>query len=136
MRGSKRPKKTSKYWVEPAIFDNVVSFCRCYPIWVKELQSLPDGNRAIRYDSDKVQGGEGYDATAELALKRIEIERKVNLIITTAQTASPELWEWILKGVTSSDYTVNELIQQGMPASVNHYANVRRYFYYLLSKRI
>ena len=136
MRRRKRPKRTSRYWVEPEIFDNVVTFCRCYPIWLKELQTLPDGNRAIQYDKDKVQTSGGYDATAELAMKRVEIERKVNLILTTAKIASPELWEWILKGVTSSDYTVNDLIQQGMPASVNHYAKVRMYFYYLLSKRI
>lgn len=136
MKRSRRPKRTSKYWIEPEIFDNVVTFCRCYPVWVKELQSLPDGNRAIQYDKDKVQSSGNYDATATLALKRLEIERKVNTILTTAKIASPELWEWIIKDVTSSDYSVTDLIQQGMPASVNHYTNVRRYFYYLLSTRI
>lgn len=136
MKRSRRPQRTSKYWVEPEIFDNVVTFCRCYPVWIKELQSLPDGNRAIQYDKDKVQTSNQYDATAELALKRVETERKVNLILTTAQLASPELWEWVVKGVTSKDYTTNDLIQQGMPASVNHYTKVKRYFYYLLSKRI
>lgn len=136
MKRNRRPKHTSKYWVEPEIFDNVVTFCRCYPLWVKELQTLPDGSKAIQYDKDKVQSSSDYDATADLALKRVEIERKVNLILTTAQTASPELWEWIIKGVTSNDYTVNELIQQGMPASINHFSNIKRYFYYLLSKRI
>lgn len=136
MKRSRRPKRTSKYWIEPEIFDNVVTFCRCYPVWVKELQSFPDGNRAIQYDKDKVQSSGNYDATATLALKRLEIERKVNTILTTAKIASPELWEWIIKDVTSSDYSVTDLIQQGMPASVNHYTNVRRYFYYLLSTRI
>ena len=136
MKRSRRPKRTSKYWIEPEIFDNVVTFCRCYPVWVKELQSLPDGNRAIQYDKDKVQSSGNYDATATMALKRLEIERKVNTILTTAKIASPELWEWIIKDVTSSDYSVTDLIQQGMPASVNHYTNVRRYFYYLLSTRI
>ena len=51
----RRPKKKSPYFVEPEIFDNVVTFCRCYPLWVKELQTLPDSSRAITYDKDKVQ---------------------------------------------------------------------------------
>ena len=81
----RKPRKTSKYWVEPEIFDNVGAFCRCYPLWVKELQTLPDGSRAIRYDKDKVQSSGDYDATAELAMKRVGIEQKVNLIESTAQ---------------------------------------------------
>ena len=136
MKRSRRPKRTSKYWVEPEIFDNVVTFCRCYPIWVRELMTLPDGNRAIQYDKDRVQSSGDYDATAELAMKRIEIERKVNLVRTTAKIASPELWEWILKDVTSREIKVDDLIAQGMPASANYYAKLRKYFYYLLSKRI
>lgn len=136
MRRSRRPRRSSRYWIEPEIFDNVVTFCRCYPLWVRELQTLPDGNRAIQYDKDKVQTSNQYDATAELALKRVETERKVNLIRTTAMTASPELWEWIIKGVTTNDYTIEELIRQGMPASRNYYSKVKSYFYYLLSRRI
>ena len=132
----RKPRKTSKYWVEPEIFDNVVTFCRCYPLWVKELQTLPDGSRAIRYDKDKVQSSGDYDATAELAMKRVGIEQKVNLIETTAQMASSELWEWIIKGVTSKDYTVQDLIAQGMPAGKDLYSQKRAYFYYLISKRI
>lgn len=136
MRRSRRPRRSSKYWIEPELFDNVVTFCRCYPLWVRELQTLPDGNRAIQYDKDKVQTSNQYDATAELALKRVETERKVNLIRTTAMIASPELWEWIIKGVTTNDYTIEELIRQGMPASRNYYSKVKSYFYYLLSRRI
>ena len=136
MRRSRRPRRSSKYWIEPELFDNVVAFCRCYPLWVRELQSLPDGNRAIQYDKDKVQTSNQYDATAELALKRVETERKVNLILNTAKIASPELWEWIVKGVTTNDYTIEELIRQGMPASRNHYSKLKSYFYYLLSRRI
>ena len=132
----RKPKRTSKYWVEPEIFDNVVTFCRCYPIWLKELQTLPDPSRAIRYDGDKVQSTGGYDSTAELAMRRLEVERKVNLIITTAQAASPDLWEWIIKWVTTKDYTVQDLINQGMPAGKNYFNTAKAKFYYLISKRI
>lgn len=136
MKRNRRPKRNNKYWIEPEIYDNVVTFCRCYPVWVRELQVLPDSNRAIQYDKEKVQTSNNYDATSEIAIRRVETERKINLIQTTAQTVSPTLSDWIIKGVTSSDYTTNDLIQQGMPASRNHYTNVKQHFYYLLSKRI
>lgn len=132
----RKPKRTSKYWVEPEIFDNVVTFCRCYPVWVKELQTLPDSGRAIQYDKDKVQSSGGYDSTAELAMRRLEVERKVNLIETTAQLASPDLWKWIIKGTTTKDYTVQDLINQGMPAGKDYYGKAKARFYYLISKRI
>jgi len=132
----RRPKRTSKYWVEPEIFDHVITFCRCYPVWVKELQTLPDPSRAIRYDSDKVQSSGGFDSTAELAMKRLDIERKISLIETTAQAVSPEMWQWIVKGVTSKEYRVEDLQAQGMPASCNYYGKLKQKFYYLIAKKI
>ena len=131
----RRPSKSSPYYLPPEIYDNVVSFCRCYPLWVKELQTLPDSSKAITYDQDKVQSSGGYDVTSTLALKRVEIERKVDLIRTTAMITSPELWEWLIRGTTQR-VTIQDLIQQGMPCSRSHYTKIRGYFYYLISKRI
>lgn len=132
----RRPKKDDPYWVEPEIWDNVVHFCRCYPIWLKELETLPDSSKAISYDGDRVQTSGNYDVTSALALKRVEVERKVDLLRTTAMIVSPELWEWILKGTTEKGVTIEDLIAQGMPTNKNHYAKLRKYFYYLISKRI
>jgi hypothetical protein len=132
----RRPKKDDPYWVEPEIWDNVVHFCRCYPVWLKELETLPDSSKAISYDGDRVQTSGNYDVTSALALKRVEVERKVDLLRTTAMIVSPELWEWILKGTTEKGVTIEDLIAQGMPTNKNHYAKLRKYFYYLISKRI
>lgn len=131
----RRPNKNSPYYLPPEIYDNVVTFCRCYPVWVKELETLPDSSKAITYDTDKVQTSGGYDVTSALALKRVELERKVDLIRTTAMITNAELWEWLIKGTTEK-YTIQELIQQGMPCSRGHYTKIRGYFYYMLSKRI
>ena len=132
----RRPKKDDPYWVEPEIWDNVVHFCRCYPVWLKELETLPDSSKAISHDGDRVQTSGNYDVTSALALKRVEVERKVDLLRTTAMIVSPELWEWILKGTTEKGVTIEDLIAQGMPTNKNHYAKLRKYFYYLISKRI
>ena len=132
----RRPSKKNPYYVEPELFDNVVSFCRCYPLWLKELETLPDPSKAIVYDKEKVQTSGGYDSTSALALKRVDIERKVDIIRTTAIIVSPDLWEWIIKGTTTRGVRIDDLIAQGMPCNKNYYAKIRGYFYYLLSKRI
>lgn len=132
----RRPTKRSKYYLPPQIYDNVVTFCRCYPVWVKELQTLPDSSKAITYDKDKVQTSGGYDSTAELALRRVELEHKIDLIRTTAMITNPQMWEWILKYVTSKHVTIDDLIAQGMPCHRNTFSSMKAYFYYLISKRI
>ena len=118
----KRPSRRSKYYLPPQIYDNVVTYCRCYPIWLKELQTLPDTSKAITYDQDKVQSSGGYDATAELALKRVELERKIDLIRTTAMITNSQMWEWILKYVTEKNVTIDDLIAQGMPCHRNTFS--------------
>ena len=129
------PSKNNPYWVEPERYRAAVHFCRCYPLWLKELESLPDSSKAITYDGDKVQTSGGYDVTSALALKRVEVERKVDLIRTTAMITNAELWEWIIKGVTEN-VTARDLIQQGMPCSERYFTKIRGVFYYYLSRRI
>ena len=132
----KRPSRRSKYYLPPQIYDNVVTYCRCYPIWLKELQTLPDTSKAITYDQDKVQSSGGYDTTAETALKRVELEHKIDLIRTTAMITNPQMWEWILRYVTEKNVTIDDLVAQGMPCHRNTFSQMKAYFYYLLSKRI
>lgn len=129
------PKRKTKYWLHPKKYKLVVYWCRCYPVWVKELETLPDTSKAVTYDSDKVQTSGGYDATAELAIRRNELAKKVWTVNDVAKQVAPDLWTWIIKG-TTEDCTADQLIQQGMPCSRNHYYQKRRKFYYLLSGRI
>ena len=132
----RRPRRNDPYWVEPEIWDNVVHFCRCYPVWLKELEALPDPNKGISYEGDKVQSSGENDPTYVFAAKRIEIERKVNLIETTAQSVNTSLWSWIVKGVSEKGITIEDLKAQGMPINKKEYAQMRKVFYYRLSKRI
>lgn len=132
----KVPKPKSKYYMEPELYRAVVTWCRCYPLWVKELQTLPDPSRAINYDKDRIQSSPDGDPTSDLAIKRVGIERKVTLLETTIQTYAPEIYEYMLKGITQSGYRVEDLIQQGMPCGKKYFANKRAQIYFNLSKRI
>jgi hypothetical protein len=131
-----RPKPGSKYYIEPEKYSHVVAWCRCYPLWVKELETLPDTSRAITYDKDKVQTSISTDPTSELAMRRIGIERKKNLLETTIQAVSPEIYAWMLKGITNRGLTARDLIQQGMPCGRNYYSRKKAQIYYQLSKKI
>lgn len=129
------PKGKGRYKLASEEYKLAVHWCRCYKVWVKELETPPDTSKAIVYDKDKVQTSGGFDSTAELAIRREELAKKVRLIKDVARMTTPDLWPWLIKGVTE-DYTAEQLIQQGMPCSRNLYYLKKHQFYYLLAKRI
>lgn len=136
MRGYRTPTKKSQYYVDPPLYKHAISWCLCYPLWKKELETLPDANKAIDYAKDKVQSSSDYDATASLAMKRLDLESKVNLLETTARLVMPDAAKYLIRGVTEEDITPEELIRAGMPYCKNLYYLRRQKFYYLLAKRI
>lgn len=134
---SKRiPSRSSPYWTPKEDYLTAIHWCLRYPDWKKELATLPDTSRAIQYDSEKVQSSGGYDATAELAMRRYEIQGKINLLEETAKLCMPECTEFLIKGVTEDGIRIEDLISQGMPYSRNVYLRIRQKFYHLISKKI
>lgn len=130
------PVKSSPYWTPKADYKAAVYWCLRYPLWIKELATLPDTSQGIRYDKDKVQSSGDYDSTAELAMRRVEIESKVSLLQTTARLVMPECPEFLIRGVTEEGVRVEDLIASGMPFSKNLYLRKRQQLYHLISKRI
>lgn len=130
------PVRSSPYWTEKADYKTAVYWCLRYPLWKKELATLPDSSKAIQYDKDKVQSASNYDATAELAMKRVDIESKINLLESTAKIVMPECPEYLIRGVTEEDIRIEDLIASGMPFSKNLYLMRRQKFYYLIARRI
>jgi len=134
---SKRtPGRNSPYWTPRQDYLTAIHWCLRYNDWKKELAKLPDTSRGIRYDSDKVQTSNDYDATAELAMRRVEIEAKINLLESTARLCMPEFTEYLIKGVTTEGIRIEDLIAQGMPYNRSVYLRMRQKLYHLLSKKI
>ena len=130
------PKPGSRYYIEPEAYRHVVSWCRCYPLWKKELATLPDTSKAVTYDKDKVQTSSDYDATAELAIRRVELEHKITLLETTVQAVAPEIYRWMMKGITENGYTTEDLRRQGMPCGRDYFAAKKAKIYFMLNRRI
>lgn len=129
------PKKTSKYYVPEQVYLTVVHFCRQYPLWKAELEINPNTQKAIDYSRDVVQTSNQFDQTSEIAMDRKMIVDKKELVEKTAHEVAGVLAEWLLLGV-GHGLTYYQLVDKGIPCGKDMYYDIRRKFYFVLSKRI
>jgi hypothetical protein len=129
------PKKTSKYYVPEQVYLTVVHFCRQYPLWKAELEINPNTQKAIDYSRDVVQTSNQFDQTSEIAMDRKMIADKKELVEKTAHEVAGVLAEWLLLGV-GHGLTYYQLVDKGIPCGKDMYYDIRRKFYFVLSKRI
>lgn len=125
----------NRYYVPKESYLTAIHYCRQYPLWIIELEMEYDTRKAITYDGDRVQTSGGYDSTSETAMRQSETRRKVEVIESTAKTAAGDLWKWIIKG-TCYNLTYYQLKEWGIPCGKNIYYQMRRRFYYEISKKI
>lgn len=123
------------YYLPEHEYLTAVHYALQYPQWCKELRRAPDSSKAITYDKIRVQSSNEYDANAELAMRRYEIARKKEMVERTAKEAGPEIYKWLLWGVTKG-LTYWQLRQRGIPCGKNMYYTCRQRFYFELSKKI
>lgn len=77
------------------------------------------------------------DTTYQKAVKLDGLGKKISLIENTVKETAPELYCWLLKGVTCENVSYVYLSQvMGIPCGKNYYYKARRKFYYNLSKKI
>jgi len=129
------PQPTSKYYLPKEVFLTTIHYCRQYPLWIDELEALTDSNKGIAYDKDKVQSSSDYDSTSELAMKRLAMSVKIDLVRSMAKLVAGHQYRWLIQGCCyGKPYFV--LKQDGIPCGKNLYYSWRRRFYYELSQRI
>lgn len=131
----KTPSKRSKFFVPKEDYITAIHWCLRYPLWVAELKFLPDTNRSMAYENDRVQNSARSDITADTAIRIKELERKIELLEDTAKKVDKDLKDYIILGVTQG-LTVFQLLQRGMPCNKNEYIKKRQQFYYEISKKI
>lgn len=131
----KAPTKDSKYWIPTEDFKTALHWSLRYPLWVAELSLEPDTAQAIRYDKERVQTSGNYDSTMETAIRRDELRRKKELLESTVREVAPEIYNYLLLGVTQGR-TVYQLLDEGMPCGKNYFIDKRQQYYFLISRRI
>ena len=129
-----RPLNKQKYCISSNRFRELYYHCLQYSEWRDELKHKTDSLNGINLEEIKTKNVSS--ATENLAIRRSQLMKKCELIEQTAIEADPELYQYILKAVTSEGISYNYLYTiMDMPCSRNTWYDRRRKFYFLLSEK-
>ena len=129
--------RKNKYFIPKEDYLTAIHYSRRYPIWKEELDSMADTSKALTYDTDPVQTSGDYDSTFEAAVRIVESDnaKKIKLIDDTISLTAKGLDNFLRLGVCYG-LTFEQLKSKGMPCERDMYYEVRRHYYFELSKRI
>ena len=131
-----RPINEKKYEISKHRFWELYHYCLQYNEWKDELKYKNDTVKSIGI-TDMPVNRSTSDATAKLAERRVELQRKCELIEQTAIEADPDIYQYIIKSVTN-DYVSYKYLKQVMniPCGKDMFYDRRRKFYYLMSRKV
>ena len=131
-----RPLNEKKYNISKHRFSELYHFCLQYNEWKDELKYKTD-NVASPVITDMPATHNNESNVEALALRRKQLLDKCKLVEQTAIETDPELYQYILKAVTTEYVTYNYLQTiMNIPCSRNTYYDRRRKFYFLLSQKM
>lgn len=134
-----RPLNKKKYGISKHAFMTAHAYCLQYQEWMEELEAKT--NTIASPDLNGMPGahnGTG-DATATLAAHRVELQEKIEKIEETVKEATekaPGLYWYLLEYVTTEGATFHWMKQKGIPCERTYFYELRRYFYWLMAKKI
>lgn len=135
MTRHRAPSKKSKYYLPKESFLTAVHYCKQYPLWVAEIETLAGTVKGISYDKPRVQASSNYNPAEEAAIRLSDVSKKKDLLDKIAVEIGGNLAEWIVYGVCY-DMPYYKLQMKGIPCGKDLYYLLRRRFYYEVSKRI
>lgn len=137
MVNRQRPELSKKnpYWIPKEKYYELLYFSRQYNTMRQEKRDLLRTYPSIG-TSEYVMTSDISDPVIKAAVRAEELSAKMKLIENTVMEAGPDIYKWLLIGVTT-DYSYNYLAKKlNMPAGKDlYYDRYRKYFYYLSKKR-
>ena len=131
-----RNTSMKKYNISPHRFMELYHFCLQYNEWCDELKYKTDTVKSVQI-TDMPRTHNTSDSTRDLAMRRVYLQGKCELIEQTAIEADADIYQYILKAVTNEGVTFNYLRQvMSIPCGKDMYYNRRRKFYWLLSQKV
>lgn len=131
------PAESSRYWLPKQKFLTVYHYCLQYPEWEDEYGVLKASTGISGIDYDAMPHGNSVgDPVSEEAMRLADLDMKMQQVKDAVHEVAPELYRWLLKGVTEDRpyWYLHDVMR--MPCGKNQYSEIRRKFYYLMSKRI
>lgn len=124
----------NKYHIDKHKHYELKHFCLQYPIWRKEYAAYSDIGPNLSSFEQLYSGGMKSDPVANWAIKRTYYKEKIDLVEKVAKETDYILYKYILKAVTEGlSYTYLKTILR-IPCSKDHYYDLYRRFFWLLSK--
>ena len=131
---NKRNLVLDDYGISSKRYKELCGFCEQYPEWKSILENKNDTLKSKVITDMPITFGGKSDQTCDLAIKRIELQKKCELIENTAKEASNDLWTYIIDSVCY-EYPLSYLQTiKEMPCSRASFYDARRYFFFLLDK--
>ena len=130
-------REPKKYNIGKNRFREVYYHCLQYNEWKAELEANVDTVKGRQITGMPKGAAVSGGVTEELAIRRVELRKKMETIEQTAIEADPQLYPYILTAVTNDWATFRYLKQSmGMPCERDMFYDRRKKFYYLMSKKI
>lgn len=130
------PKRNGEYVIPPEKYLTAIHYCRQYGDWLNEYQSLGGEPRALQYDGSIHGSGTG-NPTEQIGIRREELDRKMKLIESAVYEAGPDIYRWLLKGVTTRGIGYEYLDKKmNIPCGEARYYQCRRKAYLLVAERL
>lgn len=124
------------YWIPKHRYLELYHYCLQYPDWQKEYN-------ALELNSIQVSNSENYirkrdfsknDPVEKIAEKMAELSSRMQEIEDIARKVDPEIYEWLVAGVTKG-YSYPYLnLNLGLPCGRSTYYDRYRKFFYILSR--
>ena len=133
--------KKNPLYIDKHAFLSAYHFALQYPEWKRQYaDAIGSAVKAVDYN-DMPHGTGTGDPTARIAMRSSILRSNIDLIERTALTAGQDLAEYLLYAVTNEGVTFNYLHSERCPLGKmlcerTKYYQMRRLFYYLLSKRL
>lgn len=125
----KRDMKLSDYNISRAKYNELKYFCMQYEEKKREIHNSY-GLGAVVSDG-MPKGNLPGNAVERVAIRNAMLQNDVELIEQTALEADPDIYQWLLRNVTSG--IPYEWLN--VPAGRRQFYESRRYFFYLLSQK-
>ncbi len=111
-------------------------YCLQYQEWKDELRYNSSNLKAIN-TSEGTTSVYTSDGIEKLAIRRIDLEAKCELIESSAREADSEIQDYIIKAVTNEGITYHYLKTiMNIPCGQRQWYEIRRKFYWILSKKM
>ena len=103
-----------------------------YPKWKEELAGMKDTVQSPRAGK---KGTGTESATESLVIRREKLRKRCEMVEQTALQAAPDIYKYLLIGVTTEGATFEYLKALGMPCERTTYYRSRRRFYRIAAEK-